>query len=104
MDAFGFKARREFVDATAESLKRRHVTDLTTDVEMQSDALDMAEGLGSTYRGYHVLHGEAKLVFLKASGDFSMCVRIDIGIDAECYSGDGVPTDRTLVDGFKFGK
>ena len=82
-DVMSLQLVLQLVDAVTESLEVSHIKYLTTNVEVQTQELDVLH-LGSLFDyGFHVAHGNSELVFSQTCCD--VCVRMgaDIRIDAE---------------------
>ena len=64
-----FKLVLKFVDTVAECLEITHIENLASDVEVQSEELDVLH-LGSLFDyGFHVAHGNSELVFCQTCCD-----------------------------------
>ena len=82
-DVMRFKLVLKFVDTVAECLEITHIENLASDVEVQSEELDVLH-LGSLFDyGFHVSHGNSELVFCQTCCDVCMRMGADIRIDAE---------------------
>ena len=81
-----FQLVLERVDALGEVDERLHIGDLAADVEVQPHIFDVGETPGVADGGEHVVHRQAKLVFVQSRGDFGVGVGIHVGIDAESHT------------------
>ena len=101
LDVMSLQLILQFVDSVAESLEVTHVKYLTTNVEMETQELDVLH-LGSLLDdALHIAHGDTKLVFSQARSDVGMRMRTYIRIDAEAYLGNLVLLLGEFVDDFQ---
>ena len=82
-DALLCKTLKKLVYTTAESLEVTHFKNLTSDVEMEADELNVRQFLCLTNCKFHVLHCDAKLILSKTSSDVCVCMSTYVWVDAE---------------------
>ena len=82
-DALLCKTLKKLVYTTAESLEVTHFKNLTSDVEVKSDELDVWQFLCLTNSEFHVFHCNAELILSKTSCDICVCMSTYVWIDAE---------------------
>ena len=100
-DVMRFKLVLKFVDTVAECLEITHIENLASDVEVQSEELDVLH-LGSLFDyGFHVAHGNSELVFCQTCCDVSVRMGADIRIDAETNLRNLILFFSQLVDDFQ---
>ena len=72
-------------------------------MEVQTNELNVRQLLGLTDHGYHIAHGDTKLVLGQTGGDVSMGVRTNIRIEAERYASHFSLGCCQLIDHLEFG-
>ena len=80
-----------------------HLQNLRTDVEMQAHKGGVCHFLCLADDCFHLVHGDAELVFRQSGGDVGMGVCAHIGIDAEADTCHAVHPCGNLVDDLEFG-
>ena len=85
-DAMADELLLQLVDAIAKCLEVAHVENLRTNVEVQTYELDVRQLLSLANHGYHIAHGDTKLIFSQTSGDVGMGVGSNVRIQAERYA------------------
>ena len=97
-----FNRSNEFVNPVRQVNERRHVSDLRTDMEMQSEERDsrqaVTEGDGIGKEG----HRDTELILAEAGGYLIMGMGIDVGIDAQTDACGGAHRGRNLTDDLQF--
>ena len=83
VDALLCKTLEKFVHTTAESLEIAHFKNLASDVEVESDELDVWQLLCLTNSEFHVFHCDAELILSKTSCDICVCMSTYVWIYAE---------------------
>ena len=99
----GFKFVQQFVDTITQSHKIAHIQYLRTDMEMQSDELDVFHLLRHVYHMVHIFHTDTELVFRQSGSDVGMRMRAYIGVDTESNIGYLAFGCGQFVDNFQFG-
>ena len=93
----------QLVDAIAKSLEITHVENLRTNVEVQTYELDVRQFLSLANHGYHIAHGDTKLVLSQTRGDVGMGVGTNIRIQTERYASHFSFGCCEFVDNLEFG-
>ena len=102
-DAVTLELVLQFVDAIAESLKVAHVENLTADVEVEPDNLDVLQLAGVLNDGHHVAHGDAELILGQSGGDVGVGVGTYVGVQSEGHAGHLALGGSQLVDDLELG-
>ena len=94
----------QLVDTIAQSLEVAHIKYLRTNVEMQTDKLDIIHTCSLFDYIHHIFHGNTEFVFCQTGCDIGMSMCAHVGVDTECHSCHLVFGSCELVDDIKFGK
>ena len=100
-DVMSLQLVLQLVDAVTESLEVSHVKYLTTNMEVQTQELDVLHFECLLNYALHIAHSDTKLVFCQACSDVGMCMRTYIRVDAETYLGNLVLLLGEFVDDFQ---
>jgi hypothetical protein len=76
---------------------RSRVDDLRADVAVDADDLDPGQLRRARERGARVAVGDAELVGAQPGRDVGMCLRVDVGIDAQADAGAPTRDARDLA-------
>ena len=82
-----FQEVLELVDTIAKSLKVTHVENLTANVKVEAEKLDMLHLFDALNGRKHVFHGDTELVFSQSRSDVGMRVCSYVGVDAQADAG-----------------
>ena len=82
-DVMSLQLVLQLVDAVTESLEVSHIKYLTTNVEVQTQELDVLHLESLLNHALHIAHGDTKLVLSQACCNVGMGMGADIRIDAE---------------------
>ena len=101
-DVMSFQLVLQLVDAVTESLEVSHVKYLTTNVEVQTQELDVLH-FGSLFNhALHITHGDTKLVFSQTCCNVGMGMSTYVWVDAEANLCNLILLLGKFVDDFQF--
>lgn len=101
-DTLGIKGVLEFVDANTEVFIGGEVSNLTSDVEVNADELEMGGLDGETSGGQKVIKGKTKFVFVKSRSNLLMRVGINVRVNAQGDTSNLALQCREVVNDLKF--
>ena len=101
-DVMSLQLVLQLVDAVAESLEVTHVKYLTTNMEVQTQELDVLHFGSLLNHALHITHGDTKLVFSQTCCNVGMGMSTNVWVDAEANLCNLIFLLGKFVDDFQF--